>query len=257
MARILVTGSSTGLGLMAGALLAGRGHRVTLHARDAARAEDARRALPQAEAVIAGDLARLAGARAVAEQANRLGRFDAIIHNAGIGYGDGRLTRTPEGLPEIFAVNVLAPYVMTALIERPKRLVYLSSGMHRGASLDLDDLGWRQRRWSAGGAYGESKLLDVLLAFALARRWPDVFSNAVDPGWVATRMGGANAPDSAEDGRATQAWLAVSEDKAAKVSGKYFHHLRERAPDAKALSVALQDRLIAQCEKLSGVALPA
>ncbi len=256
MARVFVTGSSTGLGLMAGELLVEQGHRVVLHARNQARAEDARRALPEAEAVVLGDLSTVAGARSVADAANRLGRFDAIIHNVGVGYREAPPTKTEGGLPLTFAVNVLAPYVLTALIERPDRLVYLSSGMHRGARADLGDLAWRRRAWDSAAAYSESKLCDVLIAFAFARRWPGVLSNAVDPGWVATRMGGANAPDDPDQGRRTQVWLAVSDEPQARVTGKYFHHLRERAPDPQTASVEWQDRLIAECGRLSGVALP-
>jgi NAD(P)-dependent dehydrogenase (short-subunit alcohol dehydrogenase family) len=129
---------------MAGELLVEQGHRVVLHARNPARADETRRALPQAEAVVVGDLASVAGARGVADEANKLGRFDAIIHNAGVGYREARIN-TADGLPHVFAVNVLAPYVLTALIERPDRLVYLSSGMHRGANARLDDLTWTKR----------------------------------------------------------------------------------------------------------------
>src|SRR5262245_54149301 len=139
MARVLVTGSTDGLGLMAARLLAETGHAVVLHARSAARADDARRKLPQAEAVVVGDLASLTETRGIAEQANRLGRFDAVIHNAGVGLRE-RLVRTAEGLPQVFAINVLAPYVLTALVERPSRLVYLSSGMHRSGDTSLDDV---------------------------------------------------------------------------------------------------------------------
>ena len=254
MARIFITGSSTGLGLMAGEWLAGQGHRVVLHGRNQARAEDARRALPKAEAVVTGDLSSLAGTREVADEVNKLGAFDAVIHNAGVGYRDAR-NETKDGLPQIFAVNTLAPYVLTALIAKPKRLVYLSSGMHQGAAANLDDLLWKRRPWSGATAYSESKLHDVLIAFAVARRWPGVISNAVDPGWVATRMGGAGAPDDLDDGRRTQAWLAVSEDAGAKVTGGYFYHLRPKAPNPSARDVELQDRLIEACAKISGVAL--
>jgi len=256
MARVFITGSSTGLGLLAGQLLVEQGHRVVLHARNQARADETRRALPQAEAIVVGDLASIAGARSVAEEANRLGRFDAVIHNAGVGDRESRPVKTIDGLPHVFAVNTLAPYVLTALIDRPRRLVYLSSGLHRGADIRLDDLTWAQRPWNGGAAYAESKLLDVMLAFAVARRWPDVLSNALEPGWVATRMGGPNAPDDIEDGRGTQAWLAASDDAEARVSGKYFRFMRRRTPDPQTESAALQDRLIAECERLSGVALP-
>ena len=98
-----------------------------------ARADDTRASLPQAEAVVIGDLSTIAATRSVAEQVNQLGRFDAVIHNAGIGYRERPARSTADGLPHVFAVNMLAPYVLTALIERPRRLVYLSSGMHHGA----------------------------------------------------------------------------------------------------------------------------
>jgi NAD(P)-dependent dehydrogenase (short-subunit alcohol dehydrogenase family) len=255
MARILITGSSTGLGLMAGQLLVGQGHGVVLHARNAARADDARRALPQAEAVVVGDVSTLAEMRRVAEAANRLGCFDAVIHNVAVGYREGH-RRTADGLPHVFATNSLAPYVLTALMERPKRLVYLSSGMHRGASANLGDLTWKTRAWAGAQAYAESKLHNVLLAFALARRWPDVPSNALEPGWVATRMGGPGAPDDLDQAHRTQAWLAASDEPAARVSGEYFYHLKRREPNTEARDAALQEGFIEACRRLSGVALP-
>ncbi len=256
MSRIFITGSSTGLGLMAGQLLAQQGHRVVLHGRDLERAAVARKELPEAEAVVVGDLASIAQTRAVADQVNRLGRFDAVIHNAGVGYREGRRVATEDGLPHVFAVNTLAPYILTALIGKPKRLVYLSSGMHRSASADIDDLTWSKRPWRAAEAYAESKLHDALLAFAIARRWPGVFSNAVEPGWVATRMGGAGAPDDLDQGHRTQAWLAVSDDDGARVTGEYFFHMRPRKANPSAYDVDLQDRLIEACGRHSGVALP-
>src|SRR5271167_1722895 len=152
MARVFISGSSTGLGLMAGQLLAEQGHRVALHARDEARREDARRELPEAEAIVVGDLSTARGSRSVAEQVNALGRFDAVIHNAGVGYREP-LQRTEDGLPHVFAINVLAAYILTALIERPDRLVYLSSGMHHRADAHLDDVAWERRRWDGSTAY--------------------------------------------------------------------------------------------------------
>jgi NAD(P)-dependent dehydrogenase (short-subunit alcohol dehydrogenase family) len=254
MARVFITGSADGLGLGLARTLAGNGHNVVLHARSAERAEDARRALPGAEAVVIGDLARLDETRRVAVQVNRIGRCDAVVHNAGVGLRE-RLVRSAEGLPHVFAINVLAPYVLTALVAKPDRLVYLTSGLHRGADASLDDVEWKERRWNGSEAYGESKIADVLLAFAVARLWPDVLSNAVDPGWVATKMGGAGAPDSLEDGVATQAWLAVSDDPKARVSGKYFHHLQAKAPDPAASDTARQDELLELCRRFSSVTL--
>jgi NAD(P)-dependent dehydrogenase (short-subunit alcohol dehydrogenase family) len=255
MARIFISGSSTGLGLMAGQLLASQGHRVVLHARNAARAGQAREELPRVEAVVEGDLETLAGMREVAARVNALGRFDAVIHNAAVGYQEGH-RETADGFPHVFAVNTLAAYVLTALIDRPERLVYLSSGMHRGADAHLDDLLWRRRRWNGSGAYAESKLHDAMLAFAIARRWPQVCSNALEPGWVPTRMGGPGAPDDIGKAHLTQAWLAAGEDPAAHVTGRYFYHMKTMAPNPQALDPALQERLIALCEEYSGVTLP-
>jgi len=195
MARIFITGSSDGLGLMAARLLVEWGHRVTLHARNEQRAADARRSLPQAEGVAVGDLSSMAQMRQVAEQVNASGGFDAVIHNVGVGYREPRRIATADGLSHVFAVNVLAPYLLTALIAPPARLVYLSSGMHMGGEASLDDPQWTARRWDGAQAYSDSKLFDVMLAFAVARRWPGVLANALEPGWVPTKMGGAGAPD--------------------------------------------------------------
>ena len=163
---------------------------------------------------------------------------------------------TKDGAPHVFAINTLAPYILTALIERPKRLVYLSSGMHTRASANLDDILWRKRAWDGSSAYAESKLHDVMLAFAVARLWPDVLSNAMTPGWVPTKMGGAGAPDDIGQAHLTQAWLATSDDPAALTTGGYFYHLKRREPNAEADDVALQDRLIDICGEISGVGLP-
>ncbi|HEU0158322.1 MAG TPA: SDR family NAD(P)-dependent oxidoreductase [Hyphomicrobiaceae bacterium] len=252
MARIFVTGSSTGLGLMAAELLIEQGHRVVLHARNEARAKELMAAAPGAEAVVVGDLASLRQTRALATQVNRLGRCDAVIHNAGVGYREPRL-ETEDGLEHIFAINVLAPYVLTLLIERPDRLVYLSSGMHHGVAPDFEDLLWRKRRWQGAGAYAESKFYDTVLASAVARHWPAVNANALEPGWVPTRMGGPGAPGDMAKAHLTQAWLAVSEDALARSSGEYFYHQALRAPNPLARDEATQENLLRECARLSGV----
>jgi NAD(P)-dependent dehydrogenase (short-subunit alcohol dehydrogenase family) len=255
VSRIFISGSSTGLGLMAGELLSSQGHTIVLHARNAARAEDARRSLPKVEAVVIGDVATIAGARDVAVQVNALGRFDAVIHNAAVGYREGHRVTT-DGLPHVFAINTLSAYILTALIERPKRLVYLSSGMHHHAQANLDDILWKKRRWNGSQAYAESKLHDAMLAFAVARRWPEVLSNALEPGWVPTKMGGPGAPDDMDQAHLTQAWLATGDEPKAQVTGEYFYHLKRMEPNPQAGDPALQDRLVAICAEISGVALP-
>jgi NAD(P)-dependent dehydrogenase (short-subunit alcohol dehydrogenase family) len=258
--RVFITGSSDGLGLLAGRLLAADGHQVTLHARNSGRADATRAALPLAEAVVTGDLSTLAGMRQVADQVAGLaaarGRFDAVIHNAGIGYRESRRVATQDGLSQVFAVNVLAPYLLTALIERPGRLVYLSSGMHLGGDADLSDAQWERRRWNGSQAYSDSKLFDTVLAFAVARRWPGVRSNAVTPGWVPTRMGGPGAPDDMSLAPVTQAWLAVSDDLDAQVSGEYLYHQQLASVHPAARDTGFQDELLDYCAGLSGVALP-
>jgi NAD(P)-dependent dehydrogenase (short-subunit alcohol dehydrogenase family) len=255
MSRIFISGSSTGLGLMAGALLINQGHQVVLHARNAARAADARRSLPAAEGIVEGDLETIAGAKEVAARVNEIGRFDAVIHNAAVGYREGHHL-TADGLPHVFAINTLSAYILTALIERPHRLVYLSSGMHHHADANLGDILWKERRWNGSTAYAESKLHDAVLAFAVARRWPDVLSNSMEPGWVPTKMGGAGAPDDMDQAHLTQAWLAASDAPEAKVTGQYFYHKRPLAPNPQANNAALQDRLVAICAELSGISLP-
>jgi len=217
LARIFISGSSTGLGLMAAELLVEQDHQAVLHARNAARAEEARRKLPKAEAIVVGDLETIAGAKDVAGQVNALGPIDAVIHNAAVGYREAHRL-TADGLPHLFAINTLSAYILTALIQKPKRLVYLSSGMHRHADANLDDILWRKRRWDGSTAYAESKLHDAMLAFAIAHRWPDVLSNALEPGWVPTRMGGPGAPDDMDQAHRTQVWLAASDDPRARVS---------------------------------------
>jgi NAD(P)-dependent dehydrogenase (short-subunit alcohol dehydrogenase family) len=256
VARILVTGSTDGLGLLAARQLLDDRHEVVLHARDERRADDVRAAETRAETVLVGDLASLDDVRELADRANKTGRFDAVIHNAAVGYQERHRRETADGVEHVFAVNVLAPYLLTALLTRPDRLVWMSSGMHQDGTTSMDDPQWTRRRWNGAQAYSDSKLWDLVLAFGVARRWHDVLSNAVDPGWVPTRMGGPGAPEDLEQGAATQAWLAVSDDPEATVTGGYFYHRRERTPLRAAKRAALQDALIAHCAELTGTPLP-
>ncbi len=254
--RVVVTGSSGGLGLAAAQRLIATGHRVIVHGRNQQRADDAMAAAPGAEAAVIGDVSVMAQTRALADQVNEIGPCDAVVHNVGIGSRAGT-ERTADGLPQIFAVNTLAPYMLTALINKPKRLVYVSSDVHRRATLDPDDLTHATRSGSGGSAYAESKLQDVLLAFAVGRRWPGVFSNAMSPGWVPTEMGGPSATGSLPNAADCLAWLATSDAPAARVSAKFFYDKREQKPNPLARDRQLQDRLMAECERISGVRFPA
>ena len=255
MARIFITGSSDGLGLMAARLLLQQGHTVLAHARNQQRAEHTRNQLPQAESVLVGDLSSLEQTRTLAETANRLGAFDAVIHNAAIGYKERQRKLTLAGLPEVFQINTLAPYMLTALMHRPRRLVYVSSELHRRAQQNLNDLTWEHRSWNGTKAYSDTKFHDVLLAFAFARLWPQVLSNSMEPGWVPTKMGGPNATGDLDQGCRTQAWLAVSNDPGATVSDGYFYHLQPRKAAPETRNPHLQDELLSACARMSGVPL--
>ena len=254
MARILITGSTDGLGRAAARALIVEGHQVVLHARSRRRASAVDDLASRAAGVVVGDLGSSAETRSVADQVNAIGTMDAVIHNAGAYSTNGR-SATPEGHATILAVNAVAPYMLTALIERPRRFVYLSSGMHRSGAASLRDIDWTERRWNASQAYSDSKLYVTALAFAIARCWPDVLSNAVDPGWVATKMGGPGAPDDFEKGYLTQTWLAVSDDPATAVSGRYWHHRQPRTPAKEAADRGFQDQLLAKLADLTGVPL--
>jgi len=242
---------------MAARLMIAAKHRVVLHARSSERASEALAAAPGAETAVVGDLSSIQATREVADQVNRLGSFDAVIHNAGVGYRERRRIETADGLPPVFAVNTLAPYILTALINKPKRLIYVSSGMHRSGDSSLRDLLWKERPWNGSSAYADTKLHDVILAFAVARKWPDVLSNALEPGWVATKMGGPSAPDDLDAAPKTQVWLATSDEPGAKVTGHYFYHMKRRAADPAASDEKTQERLLAECARLSRVPFPA
>lgn len=255
MARIFITGSTDGLGRAAAETLLGSGHEIILHARSRQRASAVADLVARSAGLAIGDLASAEEMRAVADQVNAIGRMDAVIHNAGV-YMEPARGATQEGHATILAVNSLAPYILTALIARPDRLVYLSSGLHRGGQGSLRDLDWMRRPWNSAQAYAESKLHVAALANALARRWPRVLSNAVDPGWVRTKMGGAAAPVDIGTGQRTQSWLASSDDPGALVSGCYWHAMRRAEPAGEVTDPAFQEALLQALADLTGVALP-
>jgi NAD(P)-dependent dehydrogenase (short-subunit alcohol dehydrogenase family) len=231
MPRIFITGSTDGLGRATAQTLLDSGHEVVVHARNAERLPVVEDLVGRGAVPVVGDLADLDQTRDVAEQVNRIGRMDAVIHNAGVSTG-----RT------VLPVNVVAPYLLTALVHRPQRLVYLSSDMHPGGRADLAGMDWSGH--SATGSYSDSKLFVTTLTVAVARLLPGVRSNAVDPGWVPTRMGGPSAPDDLRLGHLTQEWLAVSDDAAALTTGGYWHHQRLRKPHPIVHDQRFQDDLL-------------
>jgi NAD(P)-dependent dehydrogenase (short-subunit alcohol dehydrogenase family) len=243
MARIFITGSADGLGQLAASALIAQGHEVVLHARNEKRSREALDKVRGAETVLTADLSNIEETKQLAAKVNALGDFDAVIHNAGVYRASAE---------EILTVNTLAPYILTCLIERPRRLIYLSSGMHLDGNAKLESLHTKVSRIT----YSDSKLHVLMLCFAVARKWPEVYANAVDPGWVPTKMGGASAPDDLQKGYETQVWLAVSADRHAKVSGRYFHHEKEARYNPEADDVELQERFLSSCEEISGVRFP-
>jgi NAD(P)-dependent dehydrogenase (short-subunit alcohol dehydrogenase family) len=252
MAKIFITGSADGLGQLAAKALVNQGHQIVLHARNAERGKQALEKVPGAEDVLIADLSSIEETKALASKANASGKFDAVIHNAGV-YQIPRNSFGAEGLPVLFAVNSLAPYILTSLIQKPGRLIYLSSGMHLQGNPNLDNLPLAKHSKSSQVSYSDTKLHDVILSMAVARKWTNVYANAVDPGWVPTKMGGTGAPDNLEKGYHTQVWLAVSNDTEALVSGHYFHHKRQARYLPAAKEIAVQEKFLALCEQITGV----
>jgi NAD(P)-dependent dehydrogenase (short-subunit alcohol dehydrogenase family) len=220
MARVFITGCADGLGRATAQTLLHDGHAVVVHARNSDRLTAVRDLVDAGAAAVVGDLSDLEQTRGIAAQVNDLGPMDAVIHNAGVYSG-----------AQVMPVNIVAPYLLTALIDRPQRLIYLGSSEHRSGRGSLTGIDWSGQ---TTGSYPDSKLFVTTLAAAVARIWPDVFSNAVDPGWVPTRMGGPGASDDLRLGHLTQEWLATGEDRDARTSGGYWHHQRpHRAPSRR------------------------
>ncbi|SMD10147.1 SDR family NAD(P)-dependent oxidoreductase [Pedobacter nyackensis] len=249
--RIFITGSADGLGKSAALTLIKQGHRVVLHARNEKRAQDALATVSSAEDILVADLSSIAETKKLAADVNAMGSFDAIIHNAGV-YQVSDLELSIDGLPLILAVNTIASYILTSLIHKPKRLVYLSSGLHLQGDPRLSGLQGNKPRVT----YADSKLHVVILSNAVARKWPGILSNSVDPGWVPTKMGGKDAPGNLERGVETQVWLVTSNDEKAIVSGRYFHHQHQVNYLSAADDPNVQDRFLALCEQISGISFP-
>jgi NAD(P)-dependent dehydrogenase (short-subunit alcohol dehydrogenase family) len=240
VSRILVTGSTEGLGRAAAQALLSAGHQVVVHARNPRRAAALQPLLDGGADVVIGDFAERAAVRRIAAELNEADPLDAVIHNAGVWSGRA-----------VMPVNIIAPYLLTVLLPAPRRLVYLSSGSHFGGRPTVQGVDWAGRR---AGSYADSKLFVTALAAAMARLRPDVLSNAVDPGWVPTRMGGPGAPDDLDLGHETQEWLATSDDPEALTSGGYWYHRELREPHPAVHDEAFQDRLLEAVAEETGTA---
>ncbi|MFE0331103.1 SDR family NAD(P)-dependent oxidoreductase [Streptomyces sp. NPDC058960] len=241
MSRILVTGSADGLGRAAADSLLSAGHEVVVHARNQERAPGLDSFVDRGAHIVVGDFKDRDAVRRIAAELNDTGPLDAVIHNAGVWSG-----------PAVMPVNIIAPYLLTALLRGPRRLVYLSSSSHFGGRPSLAGIDWQGR---SPGSYSDSKLFVTTLAAAVARLRPGVLSNAVDPGWVPTKMGGPGAPDDLELGHRTQEWLVTSDEPEALTTGGYWYHRGRQQPHHAVHDEAFQDRLLQALAEETGTAL--
>jgi len=241
MSRILVTGSADGLGRLTAESLISDGHDVIVHARNRDRSVTLDPLVHRGADLIIADFTDRDAVRRAAAELNDRPALDVVIHNVGVWSG-----------PAVMPVNIVAPYLLTTLLPLPHRLIYLSSGSHFGGHPALDRVDWSGHRT---GSYSDSKLFVTTLAAAVARLQPGVLSNAVDPGWVPTRMGGAGAPDDLELGHQTQEWLAVSNEPTALTTGGYWHHRQRQQPHHAVTDTTFQDRLLQALADETGAAL--
>jgi NAD(P)-dependent dehydrogenase (short-subunit alcohol dehydrogenase family) len=239
--KILVTGSADGLGRTAADALLSAGHNVVVHARNQARAAVLDSLVERGADIVVGDFSDREAVRRIAAELNDRDPLDAVIHNAGVWRGRA-----------VMPVNIIAPYLLTALLDGPKRHVYVSSGSHFAGRPSLAGVDWQGR---TSGSYSDSKLFVTTLAAALARLHPELLSNAVDPGWVPTKMGGPGAPDDLDLGHQTQEWLATSDQPEALTSGGYWYHRRRQEPHSAVNDRAFQDQLLKALAEETGTPL--
>jgi len=262
MSRIFVTGAGQGIGAETVMQLRKSGHEVVAHARTPKRADQIRAAHAVRPGhvglagVVVGDLADIEAAKELAGQANALGPYDAVVHNAGLGGGSPKRQESADGLELIFHTNVVGPYILTCLMPLAPRMVYLTSGLEANGHLQLDDLQWKKRAWDGMQAYSDSKLFDLMLALELAARHPGSIVNAVDPGWIQTNMGGPNAPDPLDLGAETQVWLVTADDPIATTSGQFLKRRAVQTPNPEALDPEMRAALVEELERITELELP-
>jgi NAD(P)-dependent dehydrogenase (short-subunit alcohol dehydrogenase family) len=273
---VVITGATSGIGEIAAQRLAALGARMVLIARDADRGQKALSRLANdghgaAHSIYYGDLSRISETKRVAAQiAAAEPRIDVLINNAGALFGARKVT--PDNLEETFATNHMAYFVLTLGLRdslfaaSPARVVSTASDAHKGYTLDFDDL-QAAKSYSAIGAYGRSKLCNILFTRELARRWIDkgVTANCLHPGFVATRFGDGSGgflsrvvrvaktfAISPEKGAETIVYLASSPDVGA-ANGEYFYQCRRAMPTAAARDEATAKRLWIESAKIAGI----
>lgn len=243
MSLVFVTGAASGVGLLTARELIDDGHDVVIHARNPERLTgEVTEIVDKVRGVVYGDLDSVTGVETVAASANEYGAFDAVIHNAG-----------SAGEQKTFAVNVVAPYVLSALMTRPKRIVTVSSVMHVNGSPEA-----LPNAFATGVIdYSNSKLFVTALMMGLARHWPEIMVHSVHPGWVPTRMGGPSATDDLDLSYRTQTWLATApESDIVPRTGGYWFHKQVQNPHSATLDPAFQDEVLHGLKEYTGVELP-
>ncbi len=270
---VVITGATSGIGEVAADRLAQQGARIVFIARDQTRGEAMLKHLDaiaghSAHAVFYADLSRLSEMRKVAaEIAAACPQIDVLINNAGAMFARRQVSQ--DGLELTFALNHMAYFVLTTQLlpqlKGPARILCTASAAHKGAKLDFDDL-QSTRAYSAWGAYGRSKLMNILFTRSLAHRLQGsgVTANCLHPGFVNTRFGdnnkgvfgwglglAKNIALSPAQGAETLIYLASSPEVASQ-SGKYFHKCRAETPSREARNDEDAARLWQLSEAIAG-----
>lgn len=265
---VCVTGSTDGIGRAAALALLRAGHRVLVHARSPERGRPVVERLvaevPGGDAaLVTGDLSSLAEVRDLAEQVRERagGGLDALVHDAGVWVRGDVPSVGADGRETTFAVNVLAPHLLTHLLAGDLeaaggRVVWLGSGMARSGTKHLDPArpGATSSRDEAGAkrAYSVSKAADVALALGWRTRLTAAASTALDPGWVPTKLASAGARGSVEGSAAALAWLAVDATRE-ELAVPYRRGRTPADVPAPLRDAGLQQTLMSACDELAGI----
>jgi len=275
---VLITGATAGIGRVTARELADAGATVVLAARSKEKAEATREWISRGTGnssvdLIIGDLSVQSHVRSIAEQViSRYGGLDVLVNNAG-GFFQRR-TESADGIEMTFALNHLAPYLLTNLLldalkkKSPARVVTVSSDAHTRATMNFDDLQGRAR-YRGWGAYGQSKLANLLFTYELARRLQGsgITANALHPGFVASEFAKNNGTGmrlamsiahrlgaiSVDEGARTSVYLATSKD-VQDASGKYFVKCRQAASSAASHDNGAALRLWEISARMTGLA---